>query len=207
MPIFSARHMRNFYLGLVKPCLDRFTAFVALVFLLPLLLIIALTVFVQFGQTPFFVQDRPGFNGQIFKLFKFRTMKNKDEKEVTPIVGKILRVSSLDELPQLLNVLAGDMSIVGPRPLLVEYLPFYNQEQMTRHSVKPGVTGLAQVSGRNRLDWDSRLALDVSYAKEISFKLDLIILARTIVQLFKRRDTSFPDNEVLKFSDYVKRSE
>jgi lipopolysaccharide/colanic/teichoic acid biosynthesis glycosyltransferase len=145
-----------------------------------------------------FLQERPGKNGKIFRVFKFKTMTDErdaqgnllpDDKRLTA-VGKFVRKTSLDELPQMINVLKGDMSIVGPRPLLVEYLPLYNQQQRRRHEVKPGITGWAQVNGRNTLDWPERFAYDVWYVDHISFALDIKILFLTIVKVFKAEGVS-----------------
>lgn len=147
---------------------------------------------------PFFIQPRPGKNEKIFKLIKFKTMNDKrdklgyllpDEKRLT-VVGKFVRKTSLDEIPQLINVIKGDMSLVGPRPLLVEYLPLYNEEQKRRHEVKPGITGWAQVNGRNAISWEEKFKYDVWYVDHLSFILDLKILLLTIKKVFKREGIS-----------------
>lgn len=143
---------------------------------------------------PFFTQERPGMNEKIFKLFKFRTMDNRKNKngELLPdcerlnLYGEFLRASSLDELPELVNILKGDMSIVGPRPLLVRYLPRYNEEQRHRHDVRPGLTGYAQAHGRNAISWEDKFAMDVWYTKNITFFLDVEILWDTIMTVLKR---------------------
>ena len=144
-----------------------------------------------------FRQPRPGKDGEVFELVKFRTMRHPDDTHVTDQerltrVGRVLRATSLDELPTLWNVLKGDMSLVGPRPLLVEYLPRYSPQQARRHEVRPGVTGLAQVNGRNCLDWDQRLALDVEYVDTRSLALDVQILLRTVTQVLRRAGISQP---------------
>ena len=145
---------------------------------------------------PFFFQDRPGKDEKIFRLIKFRSMSNKkdkdgnllpDEKRITSY-GEFIRKTSLDELPELLNILKGDMAIVGPRPLLVKYLPYYTEEERLRHTVRPGLTGLAQINGRNNLDWDPRLALDVEYVKNLSLINDIKIIFKTVFKVFKRED-------------------
>ena len=149
------------------------------------------------GQV-FFVQPRPGKGGKIFHIIKFKTMNDlKDEKgELLPdekrltVVGKIVRKTSLDEIPQLLNVIKGDMSLVGPRPLLVEYLPLYNEEQMRRHEVRPGITGWAQVKGRNTLSWEEKFTYDVWYVDHLSFALDIKIMFMTILKVFKSEGIS-----------------
>lgn len=147
---------------------------------------------------PFFTQERPGKEEKIFRLLKFRSMSNRrdkngkllpDEQRITEY-GEFIRKTSLDELPELINILKGDMAIVGPRPLLVKYLPYYTEEEKLRHTVRPGLTGLAQINGRNNLDWDPRLALDVRYVKTLSFKNDLLIIFATILKVFRREDVA-----------------
>lgn len=186
------------YVSIIKPFFDRVTAFVVLIVASPLLVLsVALLWFANKGSI-WFRQERPGKNGKIFRVLKFKTMTDErdaqgnllpDDKRLTAI-GKFVRKTSLDELPQMINVLKGDMSIVGPRPLLVEYLPLYNQQQRRRHEVKPGITGWAQVNGRNALDWPERFACDVWYVDHISFALDIKILFLTVVKVFKAEGVS-----------------
>lgn len=155
-----------------------------------------LIVMVSMGCPVFFIQKRPGLNGKIFKLFKLRTMNlgsESDAKRLTR-VGAFLRAASLDELPSLLNILKGDMSLVGPRPLLLQYLERYTPEQKHRHDVKPGLTGLAQVSGRNLLSWNEKFNLDLEYVQKIGFGLDMFVLAKTISQVLLRRGISSKDS-------------
>ena len=162
---------------------------------------------------PFFTQPRPGKNEKVFKLIKFRTMNNKrdkdgnllpDDKRLTSY-GKFLRSTSLDELPELFNILKGDMSIVGPRPLLVKYLPYYTEEERHRHDVTPGLTGLAQVSGRNTLSWEDKFALDLQYVSNISFWGDIKIIFKTIGKVFKREGISSETSATMEdFTDYCK---
>lgn len=168
-------------------------AIVLLVILLPLLLMVSLLVLILLGRPVLFKQQRPGFHGNPFTLYKFRTMKDEylssgealpDSARLTR-VGKFLRASSLDELPELLNVVVGDMSLIGPRPLLMEYLPLYTARQARRHEVRPGITGWAQVNGRNAVSWDDRLEMDVWYVDNRSFILDLKILWMTIKSVVK----------------------
>lgn len=169
----------------------------ALVVLSPVLGVLALLVAARLGRPVLFKQDRPGRDGQVFRLYKFRTMRRidyeqgvvTDEQRLTPF-GRTLRSTSLDELPTLVNVIRGDMSIVGPRPLLVQYLERYSREQSRRHLVRPGITGLAQCSGRNLLSWESKLALDVRYVDERSLAVDLRILASTAVAVIRREGIS-----------------
>ena len=181
------------YVSIVKPFFDRATAFVVLIVASPLLVLSIILLWFANKGNIWFLQERPGKDGKIFRVFKFKTMTDErdaegnllpDDKRLTAI-GKFVRKTSLDELPQMINVLKGDMSIVGPRPLLVEYLPLYNEQQRRRHEVKPGITGWAQVNGRNTLDWPERFAYDVWYVDNISFALDIKILFLTIVKVFK----------------------
>ncbi|MGW9551473.1 sugar transferase [Citricoccus zhacaiensis] len=178
----------------VKRILDVVGAAGALVVLSPVLVGTALLVRKNLGSPVLFKQDRPGADGKVFRLHKFRTMKGMDqdaglvtdEQRITEF-GKKLRSTSLDELPSLINVLKGDMSFVGPRPLLVSYLERYTPEQARRHQVRPGITGLAQVSGRNLLGWDDRFALDVEYVNTMSLATDVRILVKTVMAVFNRR--------------------
>lgn len=181
----------------VKRGLDVLFSGVGLVLLSPVIALVAWRVRKNLGSPVLFKQQRPGKDGEIFTLFKFRSMRDvnpakgwlTDEDRLTPF-GQRLRATSLDELPSLVNVLRGEMSIVGPRPLLVEYLPRYSPEQARRHEVRPGLTGLAQVKGRNALDWDERFALDVKYVDSRSPLLDLQIAVATITSVFKREGIS-----------------
>ena len=181
-----------------KRPLDFALAFMTLIFLSPVLLLAALLVKVKLGSPVIFTQERPGKDEQIFRLYKFRTMTDErgadgkllsDEERLTDF-GKWLRATSLDELPELFNILKGDMSLVGPRPLLVAYLPRYNKRQARRHEVRPGLTGLAQVSGRNSLSWEEKFEDDVAYVERITFPGDLKILIRTFLVVFERRGIS-----------------
>lgn len=186
----------------VKRVLDVISASLTFVVLSPVIGIVAGLVAVNLGRPVLFRQPRPGLNGKVFYLYKFRTMKNPDpsrglvtdEQRLTPF-GRALRSTSLDELPSLVNVVRGDMSVVGPRPLLVQYLERYTPQQARRHEVRPGITGLAQVSGRNSLTWDEKFQLDVEYVDARSLGLDALILARTVATVFARRGVS-ADNHV-----------
>ncbi|WP_322783742.1 sugar transferase [Legionella sp. PATHC035] len=179
---------------MLKRFFDIVLASILLVLFMPILVIVALLTRYHLGSPIFFRQDRPGLHGKTFQLIKFRTMKelyNKqgevlpDKDRITPF-GHFVRASSLDELPQLWNVLKGEMSFVGPRPLLIEYLSLYNHEQKRRHNVKPGITGLAQVNGRNALTWDDKFKLDLWYVDHQSFYLDIKILLLTIKKVLIR---------------------
>lgn len=178
----------------IKRLLDFVLSLIALIILSPVILIVALLVKIKLGSPVLFKQERPGKNEKIFRMYKFRTMTDKkdengnllpDEIRLTKF-GKVLRSTSLDELPELFNILKGDMSIVGPRPLLVKYLPLYNEYQKHRHDVRPGFTGWAQCNGRNALSWEEKFDLDVYYTKHVSFLLDLRIIFKTIkIVLFR----------------------
>lgn len=184
------------YAKYIKRTLDLILSLMALIVLMPLMIIIGILVRINLGSPIIFKQKRPGKNEKIFTLYKFRTMTDKrdidgnllpDEYRLTKF-GKFLRSTSLDELPELINIIKGDMAIVGPRPLLVEYLPYYTEEEKHRHDVRPGLTGLAQVNGRNLLEWDERLKKDLEYINSISVKNDLFIIFRTIINVIKRKD-------------------
>lgn len=178
----------------LKRAMDILVSFVALILLSPILLIIALLVRIKLGSPILFTQQRPGKDKKIFKMYKFRTMLDAVDKNGIPLpdeqrltkFGKLLRSTSLDELPELWNVLKGDMSLVGPRPLLEEYLPLYSQEQLKRHNVRPGVTGLAQVKGRNSIDWTTKFAYDIEYVEKMSIWQDIKILWLTVETVLKR---------------------
>ncbi len=188
--------MRNksLYAAFFKRAIDFTASLCALLVLWPILLVVAVLLhFFNEGAGVFFLQERPGLHGKVFKIVKFRTMNNKrgadgnllpDLQRITRF-GQFVRKSSLDELPQLFNVLVGDMSLIGPRPLLVQYLPLYSPEQARRHDVRPGITGWAQVNGRNGLSWGERFKLDVWYVDHLSFGLDCKILFQTIGKVFR----------------------
>ena len=179
----------------VKRALDVALSAAGLVLTSPIQVVVAGVVLVAHGRPVLFRQARPGLHGEVFELMKFRTMRHPDADHVTDAerltrAGRFLRSTSLDELPTLWNVLRGDMSLVGPRPLLVAYLDRYSPEQARRHEVRPGVTGLAQVSGRNALPWEDRLSLDVDYVQQRSLLLDLSIIGRTVVAVLRRQGIS-----------------
>jgi undecaprenyl phosphate N,N'-diacetylbacillosamine 1-phosphate transferase len=182
------------YSSVFKPTFDLFTAFLGLLILSPIFLLTTIALAIANNGKPFFFQKRPGKSERIFMIIKFKTMNDKkddagnllSDAERLTAVGKFVRKTSLDEIPQLINVLKGDMSLVGPRPLLPEYLPLYNQTQKRRHEVKPGITGLAQVNGRNAISWEDKFNYDVWYADNMSFWLDLKILFLTVKKVFVR---------------------
>ena len=179
-----------------KRLLDFVLSLLAIIVLSPVLLITAILVRSKLGSPVIFKQERPGKNEKIFTLYKFRTMTDEKDEEGNLLpdeirltkFGKLLRSTSLDELPELFNILLGDMSIVGPRPLLVSYLPYYNEEEKHRHDVRPGLTGLAQVSGRNYIAWDDRFKKDVEYVNNQSFLLDVNVIINTIKIVLKKSD-------------------
>ncbi|MHA2282678.1 MAG: sugar transferase [Planctomycetota bacterium] len=188
-----------------KRLLDLVLANLALIVLTPALVLVAVLVRLKMGSPVFFRQQRPGLYGQPFNILKFRTMVNAYDSKGRPIsdgarltsLGRILRKTSLDELPELLNVLKGEMSFVGPRPLLVKYLNRYTPEQMRRHDIKPGLTGWAQINGRNTIDWDARFKLDVWYVDHMSLSLDLKIIFITFLKIFKREGICYPGHATM----------
>jgi len=181
-----------------KRFFDLFLSIVLIILFLPIYIIVSILILWKMGTPILFRQKRPGKNGKIFSIYKFRTMTNEknEQGELLPDeqrlvgVGKFIRSTSLDELPQLFNVLKGEMSFVGPRPLLVEYLPLYNKRQKKRHDVKPGITGWAQVNGRNAISWEQKFEYDVWYVEHQSFMLDMKILWMTFLKVLKRSDIS-----------------
>lgn len=192
-----------------KRPLDFILSLIALILLSPVLLITALIVRIKLGSPVLFKQDRPGLNEKIFTMYKFRTMTDELDKdgELLPDeqrlnnFGKLLRSTSLDELPSLFNILKGDMSIIGPRPLVIRYLPYYTSDEKKRHLERPGLTGLAQINGRNNLNWDERFSLDIKYVENISFKKDLMIIIQTFFKVIKKSDITSGDEMRLKDLD------
>ena len=193
------------YKGFFKRFLDAVLAVTAFIVALPIFLVVTALLSIANQGKPFFFQLRPGKDGRMFKVIKFKTMNDlkdaqgnllPDEKRLTAI-GSFVRKTSLDEIPQLLNVIKGDMSLVGPRPLLEEYLPLYNELQKRRHEVRPGITGWAQVNGRNNVPWKQRFAYDVWYVDHLSFKLDLKILWMTLAKVFKSEGISHEGNATM----------
>ncbi len=190
----------------VKRCLDFLLSLCAIILLSPLLLVLTILVRVKLGSPVIFHQERPGKDEKIFTLCKFRTMTDeRDEKgELLPDAvrltkfGKFLRGTSLDELPELFNILKGDMSIIGPRPLLVSYLPYYSKREKLRHSVRPGLTGLAQVSGRNFIDWDRRMDKDVEYVEHLSFAMDMKVIWLTVKTVLGHMDEVAEDTNAVE---------
>ncbi|MBB1380291.1 sugar transferase [Pseudoalteromonas sp. SR43-2] len=183
---------------MIKYLFDLTVSIIVFLILLPVILLVAVLIRIKLGSPILFTQDRPGLNGKVFKMMKFRSMLDAKDKhgnllpdnERMTKFGAFLRSTSLDELPGLFNVLKGDMSLVGPRPLLVQYLPLYNSEQAKRHNVRPGITGWAQVNGRNAIGWDEKFKLDVWYVENQSFLLDMKILLLTVKKVFIREGIS-----------------
>jgi undecaprenyl phosphate N,N'-diacetylbacillosamine 1-phosphate transferase len=180
------------YKKYIKRILDIIISLVILILFCWLYLIVAILVRVKLGSPILFKQQRPGYKEKIFGIYKFRTMTDeRDEngnllpdKDRLTSFGKLLRKTSLDEIPELFNILKGDMSFIGPRPLLPEYLPYYSDKEKIRHTVRPGLTGLAQASGRNLVDWDTRLSYDIEYVENLSFKMDILVIIKTIKTVF-----------------------
>jgi lipopolysaccharide/colanic/teichoic acid biosynthesis glycosyltransferase len=199
-----------YYKFLKRPA-DIILSLIALCVLSPILFITALLVKLKLGSPVLFKQKRPGLNGKIFTMYKFRTMTNEknengellpDDQRLTKF-GKFLRSTSLDELPELINILKGDMSLVGPRPLAVIYLPYYNDREKLRHTVRPGLTGLAQINGRNTVGWEHRFNFDIQYVENISIRMDILIISQTILKVLKRDGvTTRGTSEVVDFHTY-----
>ncbi len=199
--------MRKFYDLIIKRAVDIIGSLAALILLSPLMCVLCVLVRTKLGSPVIFKQKRPGKNGKIFMLYKFRTMTDErdengellpDEIRLTKF-GKLLRSLSLDELPEFINILKGEMSFVGPRPLLVQYLPLYNERQAMRHNVRPGLTGLAQVNGRNLLTWAEKFEWDVRYVENISPVLDIKILFKTVYNVFKREGISSETSATMEY--------
>ena len=199
------------YAKCFKRVIDFVLSLLAIIIFSPILLILIILGVVFMGGNPFFTQERPGKDEKIFRLIKFRTMDNRKDKDGKLLpddirlnkYGRFLRSTSLDELPELLNILKGDMSIIGPRPLMVRYLSYYTDEERKRHSVRPGLSGYAQVHGRNNVDWAERMKMDVYYADHVSSKMDLKILFETILIVIKREGISVED--MTNFDDFRKK--
>jgi len=190
------------YLLIIKSLIDFLLALLGFIILFPVFLTITIFLFFNNEGKPFFLQKRPGKNEVIFSIIKFKSMNDKKDKDgnLLPFeeritkVGAFIRKYSLDEIPQLINVIKGDMSLVGPRPLLIEYLPLYNENQKKRHNVKPGVTGWAQVNGRNTISWDKKFELDLYYVNNLSFLLDIQIILLTLKRVIKKEGVNSSDN-------------
>ena len=194
------------YKKYIKRILDIILSLIAIIITLPIFLIVGILILIFIGQPAIFRQKRPGKNEKIFTMYKFRTMTNKkdedgnllpDELRLTKL-GKFLRKTSLDEIPEFINILKGDMSFVGPRPLLVEYLPYYTEEEHHRHDVRPGLTGLAQVSGRNLLFWEERFQLDIKYVNNVTFLNDVKIILKTIKTVLIREGITQENNATME---------
>lgn len=199
------------YTKCFKRVIDFTLSLLGLIILSPILLVLIVLGTVFMRGNPFFTQERPGKNEKIFKLIKFRTMDNRKDKDGNLLpdgirlnnYGRFLRSTSLDELPELLNILKGDMSIIGPRPLMTKYLSYYTNEERKRHSVRPGLSGYAQVHGRNKVNWPERMQMDVYYADHVSLKMDLKILIETVLIVIRREGISTED--MIDFDDFRKK--
>ncbi|GGD10106.1 sugar transferase [Hyunsoonleella pacifica] len=195
-----------------KRLLDLFLATLGLLLILPIFLTLIISLAILNKGNPFFVQKRPGKNEKTFSIMKFKTMNDDrdkngnllpDEKRLTTI-GKVIRKTSLDELPQLINIIKGDMSFIGPRPLLIRYLPYYSETEKKRHDIRPGITGLAQISGRNLLNWNDRLKKDVEYVENLSMGLDVKIFIQTIQKVITSKDVVVNPNSVIQDLDAIR---
>lgn len=194
------------YRSFFKRAIDLIVSLTIFLLLFPVFLGVAILLLIFNGGSPFFFQPRPGKNEKIFTVIKFKTMSDKKgpdgnllpDKDRLTLVGKVVRKTSLDEIPQLLNVIKGDMSLIGPRPLLVEYLELYNVKQKRRHEVRPGITGLAQVNGRNALSWEKRFDFDVEYVDNFDLRMDILILIQTVEKVFKAEGISAPNSATME---------
>ena len=193
------------YSQFFKRLIDVLISLLGIIVLFPILLLITISLVISNNGKPFFYQNRPGKNGAIFTIIKFKTMNDKKDKQGKLLpdfqrmthIGSYIRKYSLDEIPQLFSVLKGDMSLIGPRPLLVEYLPRYSERQRKRHNVKPGITGWAQVNGRNSINWQKKFELDIYYVENLSFLLDLKIIMKTLVKVFRKEGVNSSDSNTM----------
>jgi undecaprenyl phosphate N,N'-diacetylbacillosamine 1-phosphate transferase len=205
LEISKVMKKHKIYQRYFKRKIDIFLSFLALIVLSPFLLLVSLLIIIESGMPILFKQKRVGKNNKIFTIYKFRTMKNIKDKhqnnvsdmQRTTFIGKILRALSIDELPELINIIKGDMSIVGPRPLLVQYIPLYNKHQKRRHEVRPGLSGLTQISGRNTIGWNQKFDLDVKYVDNISFLNDMKIIFLTFFKIFSRENVNYSNEETM----------
>lgn len=192
------------YKNVVKPLFDYFVSALAILILSPIIIFVSIVLYFANDGKPFFFQVRPGKNEKLFKIIKFKTMNDKTDEQGKLLpdslrfttTGKFIRKTSIDELPQLFNIIKGDMSLIGPRPLIPEYLPYYTVNEKKRHTVKPGITGLAQINGRNTIDWDTKLKFDADYVDNLSFKLDFNILVKTISHIITSKDVAVDTSQV-----------
>ncbi len=203
------------YKKYIKRLLDIAISLCSLLILSPVIMIVAILVRIKLGSPVIFKQDRPGKDGKIFKLYKFRSMSDKKDKNGKLLpdkdrltkFGRILRSTSLDELPELVNILKGEMSLIGPRPLAVAYLPYYNEEEKHRHDVRPGLTGLAQINGRNALNWEERFSYDIEYVNNITFINDLKIIFKTFYKVIKKDGVvTRGTGKTIDFDEYRKKT-
>ena len=205
----------NLYSTYFKRLFDFGASLLGVLVLSPLFIILIIILWIDFKGSPFFLQERPGKDEKFFKIIKFKSMNNKKDangnllsnRVRTTKIGKFIRRYSLDEIPQLLNVIKGDMSLVGPRPLAVYYLPYYNETEQKRHSVRPGITGLAQVKGRNSLVWEDRFAFDVQYVENLSLALDAKILYWTVLKMLSKSDVAIDQDEFLDGFDVYRKKQ
>lgn len=203
------------YQSCIKRLLDFLLALIGLILISPIFVVLCILVRTKLGSPVFFYQDRPGRNGKIFHLLKFRSMTNaRDEKgnllpdeDRLPKFGRVLRATSLDELPEFINILKGDMSFVGPRPLLVRYLPYYTEKEMHRHDVRPGLTGLAQINGRNALGWEDRFRYDLEYVNHLTFSMDWKIVCATVGKVLHHTGVASGSEQTVADFDVYRRAQ
>ena len=202
------------YRNTLKPLLDYSIALIAIIILLPIIIITTILLYIANSGKPFFFQTRPGKNEKLFNIIKFKTMNDKKDKngQLLPdtyrltAIGKLIRKTSIDELPQLFNILKGNMLLIGPPSLLVQYLPYYTTTEKKRHTVKPDITGLAQVNGRNQISWDVKLKFDVDYVENLTFKTDLNILIKTFYKVIASKDVAVDNTNVEIFLDVLRKN-
>lgn len=203
------------YQKVFKPFIDFFVSLITLIILSPIFIVVVIGLTIANKGKPFFFQKRPGKNESIFSIIKFKSMNDKEDSQGNLLsdaqrltrMGAIVRKTSIDEVPQLINVLKGDMSLIGPRPLLTRYLPYYTEKERLRHTVKPGITGWAQVNGRNTVNWSERLALDIYYVKNLTFLLDIKIVFKTIGSILSSKDIVVDPESIMENLDDERRNE
>lgn len=201
--------------AMIKRIFDFIFSIFCLILILPVMGLLVFIIWIKLGRPVFFIQERPGRNGKIFKMIKFRTMSNTCDANGnlladslrTSGIGRFMRKTSLDELPEIFNVIKGDMSIIGPRPLLVKYLPYYTKRENKRHNIRPGITGLSQINGRNLLSWDERLEMDVIYVENQCIWLDIRILVLTFLKVIKQKDALPVSSEIIPDFDVYRKEQ
>lgn len=203
------------YKTIIKPLLDYTVALFAIILLSPVIIVITILLYFANNGKPFFFQIRPGKNEKLFSIIKYKTMNDKKDADGKLLpdtyrltsIGKFVRKTSIDEIPQLFNILKGDMSLIGPRPLLPQYLPYYRENEKKRHTIKPGITGLAQVNGRNHIDWNTKLKFDADYVDNVSLKLDFSILLKTVYKVIASKDVAIDNTNIEQLLNVQRQNE